>query len=210
MLTINIAQKKFSDKVVLENIHLTIPANGIYGIVGKNGEGKTTLFKCVLGFESYEGESLLNENKIVLHDVAWCPAEPTLYGELTASEFYDFYRLLLDLEKVEAKKLFDVPENKLIREFSTGMKKKTYLNAVFQKDYPVYFLDEPFNGLDLESNYLLMNYLNQKSKECVILISSHIMDVLYNNCNKIFVVKNKNVKEFEKETFGAIQELIFN
>jgi ABC-2 type transport system ATP-binding protein len=210
MLTIKINQKKYSDKLVLENVALSIPENGIYGMVGKNGEGKTTLFKCVLGFETYTGESTFKNNKIVLQDVGWCPAEPKLYGELTAYEFYDFYRLLLELKEVEGKKLFDVPENKLIREFSTGMKKKTYLNAIFQKEYPIYFLDEPFNGLDLESNHVLMQYLKHKAKDCVIVISSHIMDVLYNNCAKIFVVHNKNVTEFEKETFNEIENVLFN
>ena len=133
MLTINIQQKKFADKVILQNINLSILHNGIYGIVGKNGQGKTTFFKCVMGLEKYEGASFINDTKIELANVAWCPSEPTIYEELTAKEFYEFYRCLLNLEKTDDQFLFDVPENKLIREFSTGMKKKVFLNSIFQK-----------------------------------------------------------------------------
>lgn len=209
MLTINILEKKYTTQLILEKINLKIDTFGIYGLVGKNGQGKTTLFKCILGLENYKGESYINNSKIALQNVAWCPAEPSIYGELTAKEFYEFYKKLLDLNETIINPLFEVPENKLIREFSTGMKKKVYLNAIFQKNYPIYFLDEPFNGLDLEANYILMQYLIKKSKESIILISSHIMDILYNNCEQIFVISNKNLMQFEKENFNHIEKIIF-
>ncbi len=209
MLTINILEKKYTTQLILEKINLKIDTFGIYGLVGKNGQGKTTLFKCILGLENYKGESYINNSKIALKNVAWCPAEPSIYGELTAKEFYEFYKNLLDLKETIINPLFKDPENKLIREFSTGMKKKVYLNAIFQKNYPIYFLDEPFNGLDLEANYILMQYLIKKSKESIIIISSHIMDILYNNCKQIFVVNNKSLTQFEKENFNHIQKLIF-
>ncbi len=177
MLTINIKEKKYYDHVILENISIHIDKAGIYGLVGKNGQGKTTLFKCVLGLEKYTGNCHSKRDKIVLQNIAWCPTEPSIYNELTANEFYEFYQQLLDLKKIDNKKIFDVVEDKLIRDFSTGMKKKTYLNAVFQKEYPLYLLDEPFNGLDLESNYILTQYLIEKSKEHIVIISSHILDV---------------------------------
>lgn len=209
MLTINIVEKKYNTQLILEKINLKIDTFGIYGLVGKNGQGKTTLFKCVLGLENYEGESYIYNSKIALQNVAWCPSEPSIYGELTAREFYEFYNNLLDLNEKFTNPLFEVPENKLIRELSTGMKKKVYLNAIFQKNYPIYFLDEPFNGLDLEANYILMQYLIKKSNESIILISSHIMDILYNNCKQIFLINNKKLIQFEKENFNHIQKILF-
>ena len=209
MLIININEKKYHSQTILKNVTITIEGAGIYGLVGKNGQGKTTLFRCVLGLENYIGNSLINDKKIALQNVAWCPSEPTLYEDLTANEFYDFYRNLLDLDTTNSESLFEIPKNKLIKEFSTGMKKKVYLNAIFQKEYPVYFLDEPFNGLDLESNYILMRYLVQKSKQSIIIISSHIMDILYNNCTDIFIVKDKNIMKFKKENFNQIEKTLF-
>lgn len=210
MLTINIEEKKFGNQLILNCINLEVKSNGLYGLVGKNGQGKTTFFKCVLGLEKYNGKSFIYNSKIELSNVCWCPAEPSVYGELTAKEFYEFYRNLLDISPSNNNFTFDIPKNKLIREFSTGMKKKVYLNAIFQKNYPIYFLDEPFNGLDLEANYILMQYLIQKSKESIILISSHMMDVLYNNCEQIFVINNKNLMQFEKENFNSISKIIFD
>ncbi len=210
MLTIDILEKKYANKIILKNINLKIVNFGIYGIVGKNGQGKTTLFKCLTGLENYLGKTLFLDNKLSLQNVAWCPTEPTIYNELTSSEFYDFYSLLLDTKSDKSDPIFDVPKDKLIKEFSTGMKKKTYLNAVFQKKYQVYILDEPFNGLDLEANYVLMNYIKEIAKNSIVLISSHILEILYKDCQSIFLLKNKKIKEYQKEEFSQIENELFN
>jgi len=134
MLNINIIEKKYSNEVVLKDLKINIDKPGIYGIVGKNGQGKTTLFKCALGLEIYKGKSILNDEKISLQNTAFCPAEPFIYDELTAEEFYKFYSNLLDMPlQKETQELFHLPKNKLIKNFSTGMKKKVYINAIFQK-----------------------------------------------------------------------------
>ena len=209
MLDIKIAEKKFDDKIILENIDVTIHENGIYGFVGKNGQGKTTLFNCILGLTDYKGNILSDNEKIILNQVAWCATEPDLYDELTSKEFYDFYCELTNIKKSTNSFLFEVPENQLIKSFSTGMKKKTYLNAIFQKEHHIYILDEPFNGLDLESNYQLINFLKEKSKNAIVLISSHILEVLYANCESIFVVKNKNIEQVQKSEFMTIEKSLF-
>ena len=209
MIDVTIKQKKFGQQIVLQDVAFKIPKNGIYGLVGKNGEGKTTLFRCLMGLEKYDGTCTIKNEQSSLQSIAWCPAEPFVYEELTAAEFYTFYSELLDLPQSTSMHLFDLPKDKLIREFSTGMKKKVYLNAVFQKDYDVYLLDEPFNGLDIESNYILMNFLRQKSQNSTILISSHIMEILYANCQEIYVVNNKNLSVFEKQNFAEIEKVLF-
>lgn len=209
MLNIIIRKKKFDSKIVLEDIDFNINENGIYGFVGKNGQGKTTLFKCVLGLNVFDGKIEFNSEKLVLKNIAWCPTEPDLYEDLTANEFYDFYRELTNCKKNTTNLLFDVPGNQLLKSFSTGMKKKTYLNAIFQSNHQIYILDEPFNGLDLESNYVLMNFLKEKSKDSIVLISSHILEILYANCQSIFVIKDRNAKKFKKDNFNEIEEVLF-
>ncbi len=209
MLDISISKKEFGNKIIFENTTITIQQNGIYGIVGKNGEGKTTLFKCMLSLTPFEGKISFEKDPLKIQKIAWCPTEPALYEELTAAEFYDFYRELTSSTSNNSKMLFDVTENQLIKNFSTGMKKKAYLNAVFQNDYPIYILDEPFNGLDLESNYILVQYLKEKSKSSIILISSHILEILYANCESIFVIKDKNIVNFQKDNFQKIEEKLF-
>jgi ABC-2 type transport system ATP-binding protein len=209
MLDILISKKEFGSKTILENINITIQEKGIYGIVGKNGQGKTTFFKCLLSLTPFEGKVSFENQILKSQKIAWCPTEPALYEELTAVEFYDFYRELTSSASNNSEKVFDVTENQLIKDFSTGMKKKTYLNAVFQNDYPIYLLDEPFNGLDLESNYILVQYLKEKSKNSIILISSHILEILYANCESIFVIKDKKIENVQKGDFQKIQEKLF-
>lgn len=209
MLDISISKKEFGSKIIFENINIEIHENGIYGVVGKNGKGKTTLFKCMLSLTPFEGKINFKSEVLKSQKIAWCPTEPALYEELTAAEFYDFYRELTSSTSNNSKMLFDVTENQLIKNFSTGMKKKTYLNAVFQNEYPIYILDEPFNGLDLESNYILVQYLKEKSKSSIILISSHILEILYANCESIFVIKDKNILNFQKDDFQKIEEKLF-
>jgi ABC-2 type transport system ATP-binding protein len=209
MLQIDIKNKSYKDKAVLENISISLSKNGIYGVVGKNGEGKTTLFKCIMGLISFKG-SINHATESALHGkIAWCPTEPLIYDELTANEFTVFYQELLNIEKIDFQ-MFDVPQDKLIKEFSTGMKKKAYLNAVLQKKYSVYVFDEPFNGLDLESNYLLMNYIKEVAKNSIVFISSHILEILYKDCDKIFLLKNKKIKEFDKKDFLEIEKELFS
>ncbi|MBW3518437.1 ATP-binding cassette domain-containing protein [Flavobacterium sp. NKUCC04_CG] len=209
MLKIEILEKKYGTSVVLENITLTINKAGVYGLVGKNGQGKTTLFRSVLGLEKFNGTAELNQEKTSLQKIAWCPAEPLVYDELTAAEFYSFYRELLNLENTKIDYLFELPKDKLIREFSTGMKKKVFINAVFQKEYAAYFLDEPFNGLDIESNYILMKKILQLAENSIVIISSHIIDVLYQHCEKIFVVNDKQLLEFLPQDYNQIQNTLF-
>lgn len=209
MLDISISKKEFGSKIIFENTTITIQENGIYGIVGKNGEGKTTLFKCMLSLTPFEGKISFKSEALKSQKIAWCPTEPALYEELTTAEFYDFYRELTSSTSNNSKMLFDVTENQLIKNFSTGMKKKAYLNAVFQNDYSIYILDEPFNGLDLESNYILIQYLKEKSKSSIIIISSHILEILYANCESIFVIKDKNIINFQKGDFQKIEEKLF-
>lgn len=210
MLKIQIDQKKYGDKMILENIKININQPGIYGVIGKNGHGKTTLFKCILGLEKFNGNCTLNNEKLLLQNAGWVPTEPPICDELTAKEFYDFYGHLLDLKSFVFKEIFEVPQKQLIREFSTGMKKKTYLNAVFQKVFPLYILDEPFNGLDLESNYVLMNYIREISRTNIVFISSHILEILYKDCDKIFLLKDKSIREFEKNEFAEIEKTLFD
>ena len=209
MLKIEIKSKTYSNDIVLKNLELEITEPGLYGLIGKNGQGKTTLFKCALGLEKYEGKSYLGKEKVSLINTAFCPAEPILYDELTTEEFNKFYAKLFMLEPSKDY-LFDLPKDKLIKQFSTGMKKKTYLNALFQKDFLVYFLDEPFNGLDIEANYILLNYLKEKSKTSIIIISSHIIDVLYNNCKGIYMLKNNKTTYFNHLEFDQLEIAFFN
>ncbi|ANO49697.1 ABC transporter ATP-binding protein [Flavobacterium columnare NBRC 100251 = ATCC 23463] len=210
LLDIHISEKTIGVNKIIDNLNLVINSNGIYGIVGKNGTGKTTLFKCILGIESYSG---LNNSfeKMNLRNTCWCPTETYLYEDLTVNEFYRFYDKLMNINLEDERILVfkDIPLDIQIKNLSTGMRKKMFLNALFQKSYKYYILDEPFNGLDLEANFILWNYIKKISGDSLILVSSHILDSLVKNCEAIFVLKNGGGKYFSSNQFNQIEDFLF-
>ena len=127
MLNIFIKEKSYSDKIILKNIQLSIPQNGLYGVVGKNGAGKTTFFKCLYSLTPFKGEVSYQQQPLMPQQIGFLPTEPYLYEHLTVEEFYKFYSLLLDI-KPQNTMPFEVNKTLLIKELSTGMRKK----SVFQ------------------------------------------------------------------------------
>jgi len=206
-IEINTVKYKSSKESILNNIKLNIDKPGIYGIIGKNGVGKTTFFKCILNSLNFEGKILLEGKEIKKESILWLPTEPFLYNELTGKEFIDFYNLLTQNIQIKTEDYkFKIPHHDFIENYSTGMKKKTYLNSILTKDYDLYILDEPFNGLDIESNIALINILKEISKDKIILLSSHILDSLFSISTHIFLLQEKNIKIFKKDFFLEIEE----
>lgn len=208
MLQIDIVEKKFGQKIILENLRISIENNGLYGIVGKNGSGKTTFFKCLSKLVDFQGSILFNENKICSENIAFIPTEPYLYEHLTVKEFHIFYAKMLGIS-VKNEPIFEIDNSLLIKELSTGMRKKNYINAVFQKDYDIYIFDEPFNGLDIESVYELRKIITQLSENHIVFVSSHLLQSL-NTCEYIFILDNANIKIVTKEEYNELENIIFN
>ena len=91
MLNILIKEKRYSDKLILENIQVSIPQNGLYGVVGKNGVGKTTFFKCLCSLTPFKGEISYQQQPLTPQQIGFLPTEPYLYEHLTVEEFYKLY-----------------------------------------------------------------------------------------------------------------------
>ena len=87
MLQIKIQEKNYSNKTILKDIQLSLTQQGLYGIVGTNGAGKTTFFKCLSGLEPFKGEILYEGKSLSSEQVAFIPTEPYLYDHLTVGEF---------------------------------------------------------------------------------------------------------------------------
>lgn len=207
MLQIDIIQKKFGKKIILENFHISIENNGLYGVVGKNGSGKTTFFKCLSQLVDFQGDILFNGKKIFSENVAFIPTEPYLYEHLTVKEFHTFYAKMLGIS-VKNEPIFEIDNSLLIKELSTGMRKKAYINAVFQKNYDIYIFDEPFNGLDIESVYELRKIIMQLAENHIVFISSHLLESL-KDCACIFVLKENTLQKFFPEKFSEIENILF-
>ncbi len=207
MLQIDIQQKSYDKNIVLENLHLQILQNGLYGIVGKNGSGKTTFFKCLNRLEKCNGSVLFDNRTLCADQVAFLPTEPYLYEHLTVAEFYQFYAQLVQLPQKKSY-IFSVPHDLLIKELSTGMRKKVYLNALLQKEYQLYIFDEPFNGLDIESVYILRKKIKQLAQNQIVFMSSHILESL-SDCREIYVLSQKRFQRVLPTEYDKIEAILF-
>ena len=104
-----------------------------------------------------------------------------------------------------------LPLDELIETYSTGMRKKLALLGILKQEKSIFLLDEPFNGLDLETNKILeLIILKLKEKGKTIFLSSHIMDPLLSLCDQIhFLEHGQFIKTFAKSDFNRIEEELF-
>lgn len=213
MIVIDNLAFSYDEKLVLQDINISFEENLTHGIVGLNGSGKTTFFNILSGFLTPDkGYISLNGKAIKKNDIAYIDAESFFYPKLTALEFLSvFPKTNVSYNEVELAKVFDLPLDEFIDNYSTGMKKKLLIISQLKQDKKIFILDEPFNGLDIESNrtlQLIIELLNKKNK--TIFIASHIIEPLYAICQKIHHLKNKQfVKSYMPDQFNQLDGDVF-
>ena len=208
MINIQNLSKKFGNKQVLKNVNMQFERGNVYGIVGENGSGKTTLFRCIAGLENYEGEinSELNPLKNYLGLLL---TEPFFFTKITGKEYI---RLLCNARKkeiseIDDKNIFDLPLTQYASTYSTGMKKKLALLAILLQENQCFILDEPFNGVDIHSNIIIIDLIHKlKALGKTVIVSSHIFSTLSDTCDEIYLQKDGEiVKNVLRENFCALE-----
>lgn len=213
MIQIKIPAFHYDESMVLENIDLNFKTGQTCGIVGLNGAGKTTFFNLLAGFLKNDGCVFQIDNRVLLRkQIAYLDTDLFFYPKLTAKEFLSVFPGTNENYKEEKlASLLKLPLDGFMEEFSSGMKKKLLLLSQIKQDKEIYILDEPFNGLDIESNKILeviITILNQRGK--TVFISSHILDPLLHICTEIHYIKNKTIfKSYRKEEFSLIEDELF-
>lgn len=215
MLTIRNLQVEYKKQsLILKGITLSMESGKIHGIVGLNGAGKTTLLNTLYGFiRPVEGSILYNDNPLHRRDIAYLEAENYFYPYMTGREYLDLFPAGENGFQVDNwQKLFNIPLNDITENYSTGMKKKLALLGVIKPDKPILILDEPFNGLDLESAHILTLILQQlREKGKTILVTSHVFETLTSGCDYIHHINNGMIEQsYSKEQFGMLKELLFS
>lgn len=209
MITIENLHKSYGSVPVLNNIHFHFEKGRVYGIVGKNGAGKTTLFNCIMGFETYDGTILSPFTPIKDH-LGFLPTEPHFLTLLTGHEYLRLYCKARGkvYHKSRQSNLFDLPLDRYADDYSTGMKKKLALTAILLQDSSCYILDEPYNGVDIQSNIMISSLINElKKKGKMILIASHIFSTLKETCDEIVLLSGGQFdKHVQPEEFDLLDQ----
>ncbi len=216
MITIDNINIFYGERKVIDSLSLSLSNNDIHGIVGLNGSGKTTLLNAIFGLKkTVSGQILYNGQNISKKDVSYLTAENFFYSDITGKEYLSLFKN----EKFKLNQwneLFSLPLDQVISEYSTGMKKKLALMGVLKQNKRIMILDEPFNGLDIETCRIFrIILLRLKEQGKTIIITSHIIETLTNLCDNIHYLENGKIKyskeknefsDFQKELFETIEQ----
>ena len=211
-IAINNYTKKIKKRTVLDNINLTFDKGKIYGLVGKNGCGKTMLLRGICGFiTASQGEIIINNIKV--GNGKFAPSFGTvienteLYNNLTAFEnlslLSSFSKNRVDKEVINywIKRFgLEPTSKKKYGEFSLGMRQRLSLAQAFMEQPELIVLDEPTNALDEKGIKEFHEIaLEAKNDGATIIIASHSKEDIDILCDKIFCMENgKITKEFDK------------
>ena len=209
MIKIKELSKLFGNKEVLKNLSMEFSTGNVYGIVGENGAGKTTLFRCIAGLESYSGE-IISDVKPLKNHLGLLLTEHFFFTMITGREYI---RLLCNARgktnvDIDNKNIFDLPLDQYASTYSTGMKKKLAITAILLQENEYFILDEPFNGVDIQSNIILTEIiLKLKELNKIVIISSHIFSTLSDTCDEIHLLrKGEQIKSVNKTGFKDLEQ----
>lgn len=213
MIQINMLSKNYGKLEVLKSIDMEFKEGKVYGIVGENGAGKTTLFRCLTGLESYAGEIESPFEKLKNH-IGFLETNPHFLSRITAKEHLQLFCNARDIkvDNLEEKNLFDLPLNQYAETYSTGMKKKLAITTLLIQNNDILILDEPFNGVDIHSNMMILEIIKKwKAAGKTLLISSHIFSTLEESCDEIHLMREGQfVQKVEKQEFHQLDEQMRN
>lgn len=207
MLELRNFTKKFGELTAVNNLSLKIENGKVLGIAGRNGAGKSTIFRSILKIIEPTGGRILYDgkkiNSKVLDRIGYLPEEGSLIPTYTVLELCEYYGSLKLLKSDEIKtnllmwlEEFDILPymNKRIKELSKGNRQKIQFIVSVLHNPDLLILDEPFSGLDPISTEELKNaILKFKSQNKTIIFSSHIMDQMESLCDEVLIIDKGEV-----------------
>ena len=191
MLSIDSLEVQYGAAAVLRGLSLELEPRQVHGLMGRNGEGKTTLLDAVFGMVHLRAGSIhFRGAPIRSCDVGYLQTHDFFYPRITGREYLRIFQARRPAFDVEAwSQILELPLDRLVDHYSAGMQKKLAFLGILSLDRPVLLLDEPFNSLDLETNHLLGRLLRMLAASGkTILLTSHILESLTRSCDQIHLL----------------------
>ena len=209
MLRITDLHKSFGDKDVLCGVDLVVPEHSIYGFIGKNGSGKTTTMKAVLGLlKADSGEIFVNGEKVEYGQtstnryIGYLPDVPEFYSFMTPYEYLRFCGEITGLDKNEIDNrikellslvgLFD--EKHRIKGFSRGMKQRLGIAQALLNKPKLLICDEPTSALDPVGRREILDILPAVREQTTVLFSTHILSDVERICTDVAFLNNGKIE----------------
>ena len=205
MIKLTRLSKKFGNKMALDGIELDIPTGQMWGLLGPNGAGKTTLFRVLMGIlkttsgsASIDGLDVFDHRIEVKRVLGFLPDEPMFHSYLTGREILELSAAMhgLDTEAVMRRMLPLIDRMQLrdalgqfADDYSRGMKKKLGLLLAMQHEPRLLILDEPTNGLDVESTALFFELMREQlAAGTTVVFSTHLLGQVEALCTHVAVI----------------------
>ncbi len=202
MIKIEKLSKTFDGFVALHNLNLNIKKGSIYGLVGINGAGKTTIIKHLAGVYRQDEGMLLIDNKPVYDDVSikervgYISDDLYFFPNYSIKSLKGFYKGMYknwsDERFNTLLKLFKLDERRKLSKFSKGMQKQAAFIFAMSIMPDVLLLDEPIDGLDPVVRKLVMQQIvdDVANRQLTVLVSSHNLKEMEGICDSIGIMKN--------------------
>ena len=211
MLEVRNLNVSFKNQKVLQDFNLNIENGEIVGILGKNGAGKTTFFESLYRSVKFSGEVILENQHLKREQISYLETENYFYPYITGKEYLSYFKEINNSKYIELIEKFNLPLNKFVQYYSSGMQKKLALIGMLLLDKPINILDEPFNGVDFEGVHILYDIIgNLKSENKIVIVSSHIIETLFHTCDKIAILQNGQIEKiYEKSEYELLKNFKF-
>lgn len=205
MIEINNLYKYISGNLILDDINLNLKNACVYGFVGRNGSGKTMLFRAICGLITIDqGEIIIDDKKITDNDITQniglLLENPSFLNGLSG---FNNLKMIASIRNiVDDKRIDEVIEivglsqarNKKFEQYSLGMKQRLAIANVIMEDPDILIFDEPTNAIDEEGIVVLKKIIKEeREKGKLILLASHEKEIIEELCDDIYYMKEGKI-----------------
>lgn len=223
--TINNLVKSYGSKEVLKGIDFTFEEGRIYGLLGRNGSGKTTFFNCInRDIEYNSGEFYFDvdgkRKDLSPEDIGYVVSAPVVPEFMTGREFLKFFievhDELKDIKPVDEyfdyMKIAEDDRDRLLRDYSHGTKNKMQMLLNIIARPPLMLLDEPLTTLDVVVAEEMKNVFRQQKEGRITIFSTHLLDVAVDLCDEIVLLNHGKLEKIDINNLddSAMKDKILN